>query len=1356
MQIRKIISSLFWLLFAYSFGQPAHNKIVVGYYAQWAIYARDYNVAKIDASKLTHLHYAFFGTYYDPSHPESTALQSLDTYADFEHNEGGHSVDDAYKGNFADMRDLKKKYPHLKILISVGGWTKSQNFPAIAANAVARTALANSMKQLMEKYSFIDGFDIDWEFPVTGGTDGNETVNGSNVPIQPHNADDAKNLVVLVKTMRNVMPGALISVAAGNNVDNIPTQFIGPNNKASFGIGDNLMDYIDYLTFFGYDLGGNWNDKTCYNAPLYGSRNSNDPLYNSNPSKDWSVANLVNIYKSTLGIPANKLVMGMPFYGKIFENVGASGGSSTMAGLYRSAPRSTGTCTLPQAPKGTWDAITCENTGSIEFCDLAGTIATNAHHYLDPNNRLRVSTSAASAGWVRYWDDACKVPYLYNSTTKQFISYDDEQSVQQKVAYLLSQGLGGAMIWELSQDTRDKDVAPKNYLLTMLDAALDAAITTVSISGRTKLVDGTVIPGAVVNLVNSSGAVLSSVTSDATGNYNFPTVISGSSYSLKATKAGYAFSDASVNAATTNLSGQDLTGATVAVVNVSGKTTTSDGTAISSATVTLVDALGIIVSTKTSDASGYFSFDNVTSGASYTLKASKSGYTFTDVSLGVVNTDVSNKNIIGAVPSSLIYGYVKNGSTPVSGAIVQLTMNYKDASHPWKSVTATTDATGKYMFNNSDVAGYGQFATLQLNTWDNNNVSYYPASYTNQAIGSTSVVYNFNAQKDPVPTYTISGKTVTDGGAAIAQATVSLVNASGTVVDTKISDASGNFNFADITSGISYTLKGTKAAYVFTNVLIGTLSADVTNKNLVGIAVPLVTISGKTTTADGNILANVTVSLVDDAGNILSTTSDNSGNFSFTNVTSGISYNLKGAKAGYDFSNLSLGIVQNDLVNKNLIGAAKQYHKTPLPSKVILGYAHSWENSSAPFLFFKEIADQTKFNVVAYSFIETVNSDGYTPTLTINSPRYQSKGVFDEQLLKDDIAYLKNKGIPVIVSIGGQNGHVSLDTEQKKNTFVQGIEAIIDKYDFDGVDLDFEGTSMNFGAGSLKNFSYASISAYPKLKNIVDAFKEIKQNYGSSFILTCAPETYYVQVGYSIYNSAAGTFLPVMDNLRNELDLIMVQLYNTGSVNALNGVAYSQGTANFLTSMTDMLFTGFKVGASYFFNGFPASKLLVGIPACSSAAPSGGYISPKEAIKAFDYMRYGITYPGNYTLRGGDIDLRGVMTWSINWDVSSFCGVANEFGDSYYQYFYPETTGVEHLDDSEVLIYPNPVKETLHLDANKNEISEVSIMDLSGKIIISIHNPGKTIDVTSLHSGIYLVSSKLKEGRTIFKKIIKN
>ena len=169
---------------------------------------------------------------------------------------GEHSWEVETKGNMGDLRLLKEKYPHLKILISVGGWTKSQNLPAIAESSNARITLAESMVEFMNLYPWIDGFDIDWEFPIMGGTDGNELINGTLIPAQPHTENDHKNFVYLLRDMKEVfdtngMQDKEISISMGNNVMNAASQFIGPGNQAANGMEDNIMDYCDFVSFFG-------------------------------------------------------------------------------------------------------------------------------------------------------------------------------------------------------------------------------------------------------------------------------------------------------------------------------------------------------------------------------------------------------------------------------------------------------------------------------------------------------------------------------------------------------------------------------------------------------------------------------------------------------------------------------------------------------------------------------------------------------------------------------------------------------------------------------------------------------------------------------------------------------------------------------------------------------------------------------------------------------------------------------------------------------------------------------------------------------------------------------------------------
>ena len=1378
--MKRLFKPLFFVIYLFSlllYSQPSHDKKVVGYYAQWAIYARDYNVWDIDASKLTHLNYSFFGINYSSSNPSATTILSLDTYADFEHNEGGHAWDAPYKGNFADLKKLKEQFPHLKILISVGGWTKSHHFPDVCANPIARQALVQSMVDMMQTYTWIDGFDIDWEYPVVGGTDGSELLNGSILPAQPHTNDDHKNFVLLVKDMRQAFPvGKLVTAALGNSVVQVPNQYIGNNNQSAYGLTENLATYCDYVTFFGYDFGGNWNDKTCYNAPLYGSGNIEDPMHSNIPGQVQSLEVLTSKFINEVGIPNNKLIMGLPFYGKLFKNVvNTTSPIPALPGLFLAAPRdNVPSCTSPQAPQGSWDSAQCENSGSIEYCDLAGGVATNGHNYLNPDGTLKAS--AIAAGWIRYWDDTCKVPYLYNATLNQFISYDDQQSITEKVNFIKGLNLAGGMIWELSQDERTT-----NALLTTINTAFNN--TPVDFTLNFKLPNGSSVSGVEVTLTKVSDGSTEVLTSNASGQVTFNDKIPYTQYNITYTYlGGFYFSPTSIEISQTNnqnktynitLSNQ--------VSTLSGSVKDSSNIPITNVTIRLIRTSDNVEVASLNSTDGNFSFLNVLNGIDYTIKAEKLNYIFVDTSVLNVSATVSNLIITGNIAtysiSGVIYngsqpylgvqvnlsgastasmttsndgvysftnlqagsnyvvtpvlsgqnfqptnlsvnaisqnvtqnfvvnnykvsGIVKNGSTPLSGAKVEMTLPWTSSASPYVSLIATTDAEGKYFFDNSVLNGYTQILSIKMNSWDNNGISYFPTSYSSISVPSSPTQFNFNSQPQAIEfeyTNLTNNQTVviSNGNPLVIQSIANMLVSDGTTIDSVVFNINGtNYNGTNVASTNQYNYSWVFDSTLYNQAIpiIATITASngMTYTETINITMqcsgvgcpnvpPSITwvdpVNTTINQASGFQPVQIKVTATDLDGTISSVTISVNGGLVQNMSLSGGYYVYTLLPNSYSQYNLVLTATDNQNAIKTLNKTLNITNSvfTPLPSgNIILGYAHSWENSSAPFLYFNQMTNK-KFNVVAYSFIETVNGDGYTPQLTINSNRYLTAGVFNPQLLKDDINTLKSMGIPVIVSIGGQNGHVELNTVEQKNIFVQGCKSIIDQYGFDGIDLDFEGGSMNFGAGALTNFSYANLTPYPKLKNVVDAFKELKQFYGNGFIMTCAPETFYVQVGYSTYGATAGAFLPVIDNLRNELDLVMVQLYNTGSITALNGQAYPQANPDFLTSMSDMLITGFNVGnTGYHFDGLPASKIMVGIPSCPAAAPAGGYIQPSEAINALDYLRFGTTFTGrSYTLQGSaHPTLRGVMTWSINWDAASGCASADEFGTNYWNYFY--------------------------------------------------------------------------------------
>jgi chitinase len=213
------------------------------------------------------------------------------------------------------------------------------------------------------------------------------------------------------------------------------------------------------------------------------------------------------------------------------------------------------------------------------------------------------------------------------------------------------------------------------------------------------------------------------------------------------------------------------------------------------------------------------------------------------------------------------------------------------------------------------------------------------------------------------------------------------------------------------------------------------------------------------------------------------------------------------------------------------------------------------------------------------------------------------------------------------MSIGGANGHVELPTETDRHNFINSVSNLINQYGFNGLDIDFEGSSVRLGPGEV-DFRNPTT---PKIVNLISALRTISDRFGSGFILSMAPETFFVQVGFQTYGGSAGAYLPVIHAVRDKLTYIHVQHYNTGSVLGLDGVAYSSATADFHVAMAEMLLQGFPVGGNpnSFFPALRPDQVAIGLPAAPPAAGSG-FTSPAEVQRALNYLILGRSFGGRY------------------------------------------------------------------------------------------------------------------------------
>jgi GH18 family chitinase/chitodextrinase len=325
---------------------PTSGYKKIAYVAGWA----NWSAIQLQANKLTHINYAF---------------------SNIVNGEVGYG--NGSESNFATLRNLKSQYPHLKTLISVGGWG-ADGFSDAALTDASRTRFADSAVAFMKQNGF-DGVDLDWEYPGQPGP---------GIKFRP---EDKTNFTLMLRKLREKLNTAgqqdgksyLMTIAAGAS-----SAYVQNTEMSQVA---QLCDFVNLMT---YDFHGSWEARTGHHTNLYGYDNSTDAA--------------VNLFMSQ-GVPANKLVIGMAFYGKYWNNV--------------------------QNTSNGFNQPTGGGGGDLAYSDLAAS-------YINKN------------GYTRYWDDTAKAPYLFNGST--FITYDDPASISAKTGYIKSKGLAGGMFWEYSQD----------------------------------------------------------------------------------------------------------------------------------------------------------------------------------------------------------------------------------------------------------------------------------------------------------------------------------------------------------------------------------------------------------------------------------------------------------------------------------------------------------------------------------------------------------------------------------------------------------------------------------------------------------------------------------------------------------------------------------------------------------------------------------------------------------------------------------------------------------------------------------------------------------------------------------------
>ncbi len=425
---------------------------IVGYFPNWGVYAghRNFYVKDIRYDKLTHINVAFAAVDSNTNQPKSP-----DDWADFQ-NPYGEIWGSKYSGNYGQLAKFKEQYPHISVLISIGGWTLSSQFPVIAADSVKRKQFAENAVKFMKQNNF-DGIDIDWEFPTNVRQP--DKIDLQSDEGNPYaKPEDKSNFTLFLKDLRDAL-------TAQSKLDNRYYQLttaIGSSEALINGTNPNdYSQYVDFINIMSYDMHGAWEDRTNHQSPIYSNPNL--------PDDKITLEHAVDVLISK-GVPAKKLVGGSPFYSRGWKGVECGNNVTVNYVDENYAPKSktvqnqiiknkdgsnlTGLyCYASGGAKGLWD----------------GGRAAGVNAWYDVVKVLENDSS-----FIKYRDQYSKVPYLYSSSKQEFYTYEDEVSAQERAQFIKDKGMGGIIFWELSADTRiDKGDADKSLLTAIYNKLYD-------------------------------------------------------------------------------------------------------------------------------------------------------------------------------------------------------------------------------------------------------------------------------------------------------------------------------------------------------------------------------------------------------------------------------------------------------------------------------------------------------------------------------------------------------------------------------------------------------------------------------------------------------------------------------------------------------------------------------------------------------------------------------------------------------------------------------------------------------------------------------------------------------------------
>ena len=432
--------------------QSAPSQVRAAFFANWDRYARGYFVNQIPAAKLNVIDYAFAmptaaGTcalsdpWSDYQAPTWSGSNSVDGVADDPSNPNQQLF-----GNFNQLMKLKATHPDLKVVMSIGGWTLSKYFSDVAATPASRQAFVSSCVDLLLRGNLptggwptqaggdgvaaglFDGIDIDWEYP------GIDPGNGAD-----HSSADVHNATLLLQEFRR----QLDEYGAVSGRHYLLTADLPAGNVHSTGSWElsSVAQVVDWINLLTFDFHGSWDSWTDFNSPF--SLDPKEPLVGGGAIQStWNTKGTVDYYLAS-GVPADKLVVGVPFYGKRYVGVGALNN-----GLYQ-----------PFSPQP-WpfnDSPTYHELIDTGLTD--GNLNVVGPTAVAPPTNLGNDEKGVN-GFAWYWNGPAGAPWLYNPSLDggTFVSYMDSHAIVERTQLVAARHLRGLAAWEVSQDDNAGDL----------------------------------------------------------------------------------------------------------------------------------------------------------------------------------------------------------------------------------------------------------------------------------------------------------------------------------------------------------------------------------------------------------------------------------------------------------------------------------------------------------------------------------------------------------------------------------------------------------------------------------------------------------------------------------------------------------------------------------------------------------------------------------------------------------------------------------------------------------------------------------------------------------------------------------